>query len=170
MGEPQMNQNLDVLKTEIRDYLEAAHFNVYYGYSRMLDTLPVVFWDVERYPDYKMFLRTAEGTEVKLIVLHSREFSVDLVDDAVERLPVAGFDRDEQRNVERKLRDMRVYDGFTCAIELSFDLQGRAYIFSLHTDWYDEFSDLLEDIDDAIADEQDDDDDEGPIGGYFSKN
>lgn len=164
-----MKQNLDVLKTEIRDYLEAAHFNVYYGYSRMMDTLPIVFWDVDRYPDYKMFLRTAEGTQVKLIVLHTREFSAVFVDNALERLEDSDMDPDEQRTTERRLKQMRAYDGFTCAIELSFDLQSRAYIFELRTEWYDEFSDILEDIDSAFPDDEDDDD-EDPIGGYFSKN
>ena len=64
---------------------------------------------------------------------------------------------------------MRAYDGFTCAIELSFDFEGRAYIFDLRTEWYEEFNDMLDDIEAAIPDE-DEDDDEGPIGGYFSKN
>ena len=69
-----------------------------------------------------------------------------------------------------RLRELRAYDGFTCAIELSFDENGRVFMFELRTDWYEEFSDLLDEIDSAIPHAEDDEPDEGPIGGYFSKN
>ena len=60
---------------------------------------------------------------------------------------------------------MRRYDGYTCQIELSFDLPTRVYVFDLRTEWFQELSDMLDQIDQAS---------EGPElpgpPGYFSKN
>jgi hypothetical protein len=164
-----MKLNLDVLKTEIREHLESRRFAIFHGYSRAMDSLPLVFWDTHRYPDYKQFLDTAEAIGVKMVVLHAREFSALLVDNSLEQLEDTDFLPEDRRTIERRLRDLRAYDGFTCAIEISFDQSGRVYLFELRTDWYDEFSDLLDELDAATSD-PDEEDDEGPIGGYFSKN
>ena len=164
-----MKQNLDVLKTEIREYLETRKLVVFHAFSRGVDTLPMVFWDTRKHPDYREFISAAEAVSTKMIVLHAREFSADYVESAIERLDECELAVEERRPMERRLREMRAYDGFTCAIELSFDVSGRAYIFDLRTDWYEEFNDMLDDIEATIPDEEDEDD-EGPIGGYFSKN
>lgn len=164
-----MKQNLDVLKTEIQEYLDRHNLIVYHGFSRSLDALPMVMWDTGRYPDYELFLKAAEASGAKIIVLYSREFSAGFVDNAISELEESEMLPDERRMTERRLRELRAYDGFTCAIELSFDLGQRAYIFELRTDWYNEFSDLLDEIDSSLP-EDEEDPDEGPIGGYFSKN
>jgi len=165
-----MKQNLDVLKTEIQEYLDRQKFVTYYGHSRTLDSLPIVMWDTGRHPEYQRFLKAAEAAGARLIVLHSREFSARFVDNALEEVEASDLTPEERRTIERRLRDMRAYDGFTCAVELSFDMGQRAYIFELRTEWYDEFSEMLDDIDMAFPDDEEDDPDEGPIGGYFSKN
>ena len=164
-----MKLNLDVLKTEILEHLESRKLAVFHGYSRAMDNLPIVFWDTDRYPDYKQFLDTAEQAGAKMFVLHSRDFSALLVDNALEQLDDTDFMPEDRRAIERRLRDLRAYDGFTCAIEISFDQNARVYMFELRTEWYEEFSDLLDEIDAAVPD-ADENEDEGPIGGYFSKN
>src|ERR1051326_4029258 len=138
--------NLDTLKGEIEGYLEDQGFAVFRGFPRMLDSVPLVYWDCDRYPDYKAFLATAKATGVQMIVYHKQEFSTEQVDNALDRLETIEMPRDEYRATERRLKELRVYDGFTCSLELSFDLQGRIYVFDLRTDWYDELSDLLEDL------------------------
>jgi hypothetical protein len=164
-----MKLNLDVLKTEIRECLESRKLAIFHGYSRAMDSTPIVFWDTHRFPDYKQFLDTAQAAGAKMFVLHAREFSALLVDNALEQIEETDFLPEDRRAIERRLRDLRAYDGFTCAIEMSFDQNGRVFMFELRTDWYDEFSDLLDEID-AATPEPEDDEDEGPIGGYFSKN
>lgn len=164
-----LKQNLDTLKTEIREHLEGRKLAIFHGYSRAMDSMPMVFWDTHRYPEYKQFLDTAEVAGVKMVVLHAREFSALLVDNALEQLEEGDFAPEDRRTIERRLRDLRAYDGFTCAIELSFDQSGRVYMFELRTEWYDEFSDLLDEIDSSLP-EPEEDDDEGAMGGYFSKN
>jgi len=166
-----MKQNLDVLKTEIKEYLENRDLGIFYSYSRMLNHLESVMWDIDQHPDYREFVRSAEAAGAKLIAMHVNEFAADFVDNTIEELEEADLLPDERRTLERRLRDMRAYDGFTCEIELSFDLGTRTYVFELRTEWYEEFTDILNEIDLASPGESDgDDDDEGPIGGYFSKN
>jgi hypothetical protein len=163
-----MNTNLDTLKDEVEKYLLEQGFNVFYGQSRLLDSLPIIYWDCDRYPDFRKYLAVARSSEAKLVVFHHREFTPDNIDDALDRLEAAGMPHEESRTIERRLKELRKYEGFTCALELSFDYQGRIYVFDLCTEWYDELSNILEEIDMFSVDE--DEDDEGPIGGYFSQN
>jgi hypothetical protein len=163
-----MKANLDTLKDEVEKYLVEQGFNVYCGQSRMLDSLPIVYWDCDREPDFRKYLSVARIAEAKLIVFHHEEFTPDNVDDALDRLEAAGLPIEESRSLERRLKELRAYEGFTCALELSFDYEGRIYVFDRTTEWYDELSDILEEIDMFNVDE--DEDDEGPIGGYFSQN
>ena len=76
---------------------------------------------------------------------------------------------DDRRAIERRLREMRIYQGFTCGIELSFDREGRTYVYDLHTEWFGDFLDTLDEIDSYMPSEGEEDE-EGPIGGYFSRN
>lgn len=164
--------NLDALKGEIETYLVDQGFAVFRGFPRMLDTLPLVYWDCDRYPDYKAFLGAAKAADVRLVVYHQHEFSADQVDSALESLEDAELPIEDQRAMERRLKDMRVYDGFTCALELSFDFQGRIYVFDLRTEWYEELTDLLDDIHmlNAGTDDDEEEDGDSPMSGYFSKN
>jgi len=163
-----MKPNLDTLKSEIEHHLEESGMAVFYGYSRGLESMQGVYWDCDQYPDYRLFVKAAQIAGVKLLVFHQREFSVDQVDEALEQLAGCDMPREEHHELERRLNDMRVYDGFVCAIELSFDHDGRVFLFDLRTDWYEDLSDILDEI--QIMDAESDDDDDTPISGYFSKN
>jgi hypothetical protein len=163
-----MKQNLDELKTEVLQHLESQGFVVFHGYSRLSDADSFVAWDVERQPDYRQFLETAKNAGAKLIVYHWREFSRAHVDEAAERLEECDFSLEEQHNLERRLRDLRAYEGFTCALELSFDLQARVYLFNLRAEWYEEYLDLIEELGGGLADDEDEEDE--PLGGFYSSN
>ena len=76
---------------------------------------------------------------------------------------------EEQRRYEKRLNDMKIYDGFTCSIELSFDHNGLTYFFELHTDWFDEVNSILEELDLAPLGDDADEDYES-YGVYYSKN
>jgi len=66
------------------------------------------------------------------------------------------------------LRELSVYEGFTCAVEMAFHYEDTLYVFELKTDWFSELNQLLEDLN--LADNSDEDDDDGTLGGYYSKN
>ncbi len=76
---------------------------------------------------------------------------------------------EERRGFERRLREMLAYQGFTCALELSYDAGGRSYVYELQADWYGEFLHILDEIDSYLP-EDDQQEDEDSMGGYFSRN
>ncbi len=84
-----MDLNLDTLKREILEYLDASGFAVFHGSPGGLEGLPMVLWDVEQHPDYQMFLEVAQKSGVKLILFATREFEtaeVDEIADAARRM------------------------------------------------------------------------------------
>ncbi len=163
-----MNLNLDTLKSEILEFMEAEDFVIFHGYSRLAETDSFVAWDTDRLPDFKTFLAAAKNAGVRLIVFHDRQFAAAHLDDAAERLEDSDLSPEERRKTERRLTELTEYEGFTCAIEISFDYQGRVYLFSVRSDWYDEYLDLLEDLDASAGDDDEDEDDS--MGGYYSRN
>jgi hypothetical protein len=163
-----MSLNLDSLRSEILEYLESQSFVVFHGYSRLADTDSFVAWDTDRFPDFHSFVNAAKNAGIRLVVYHFREFTRTHVDEAGERLEDCEVTVEEKRTMERRLRELRGYEGFTCAIELSFDFENRVYLFNLRADWYEDYLDLLEDIDASIPDEDGEEDDS--MGGYYSRN
>ena len=164
-----MKLDLDHLKAEMEERLKAQSFVVFRGHWRIAGSPPFVYWDTEQHPDFRMFLDTAAQAGARLIVFHHRQFSLDYIDDAMERLEAAGLPLDDQRPLERRLNALRAYEGFTCHLELSFDHQGRVYYFSLRTEWYEDLLDILDEID-ASDPDQEEEEGEEPMGGYFSRN
>ncbi len=164
-----MTLNLDELKNEVLEYMEAEGFVVFHGYSRLAETDSFVAWDTDRQPDYRRFLGAAQKAGVKMVVYHYREFSATHLEDAEEQLEAGDVGAEERRSIERRLRDLRSYEGFTCALELSFDYQGRVYLFSVRAEWYEDYLDLVEELD-AMLPEDEEDEDSDSMGGYYSKN
>ncbi len=164
-----MDLNLDTLKSEILEYLEASEFAIFRSHPGGLETLPMVCWDCERYPDYRMFLDAARKTGARMIVFAAREFEIDEVDETLEQLGECEMDREERREFERKLRSYRTYDGITCALELAFDHQSRMYVYELRPDWYEEFVALCDEISMELPVDDDDEADTN-LGGFYSNN
>jgi hypothetical protein len=148
-----MKLNLDTLKDEIQEYLKSAGFITFYGFPRGVDDMPEIDWDTIHHPDYRMFLDVARELGVKLIVLHHRQFTRVVLDRALDDLAAGNLDFDDQRQLETRLRELRMYDGFTCAIELSFDHNGTMYVFELRTDWYNELNDILDQMNAGFEDD-----------------
>ena len=164
-----MNLNLDTLKREILEYLDTAGFAVYRGSPGGLEGMPMVLWDTENHPDYRMFLDVAQKCGAKLIVFASAEFDADEIDDLLRQLEESDLTREERRDYESRLRPIRAYGGITCDLELAFDFQNRLYVYELQPDWYDEFVTVEEEIM-ALTSGDDDLDSNDSLGGYFSNN
>ena len=165
-----MDLNLDTLKREILEYLDSSGVAVFHSSPGGLDGQPLVLWDTERHPDYQMFLEVARKAETRVIIFASREFQAADMDDLLGQLDELDLTREEKRDYEKRLRDLRVHEGVTCSLELAFDYHSRLYVYEMQPDWYDEFLSVEDEIMSLIADHDDDMDDEEPLGGYFSKN
>src|ERR1017187_881800 len=144
MRHRQVDLNLNTLKREILEYLESSGLTVFYGHAGALEDPTMVLWDVEHQPDYRKFLETARTVGAQLMVFAWREY-------------------------DARLRDLRIYQGVTCSLELAFDHSSRFYVFELQPDWYEDFLTLEDEIMSRFAHEEDEEPDE-PLGGYFSKN
>ena len=166
-----MKTNLDTLTTEIPAYLQQIGIAVFRGIVNELHEQKLVFWDVEKSPDYHQFVECAVSAGVKLIIFNHRNFEKGMAEDALERLEECDLPREEQRKLTRRIKELLAYDGFTCLVELIFELNSRFYVFDLRTEWYAELLDLMDSID--MAGPLDDDEgpeDESMGSSYFSRN
>ena len=163
-----MSVDLDSLKNEILDRLGKEDLVVFHGYSRLADTDSFVAWDTDRYPDFRLFLGAAKKAGARMIVFHERKFSSEHVEDVRDRLEACDLTVEERRNLERRLSELRAYEDFTCALELSFDYQGRVYLYDVYSEWYDDYLELLDEVDIASPDEEAEEDES--MGGYYSRN
>ena len=162
-----MRPNLDSLTEEIQHYLETEHFVLYRAMSRATDDGQFVYWDVEKQQDYKFFLECAQHLGVRLIHFHTREFCHHHREEALEVLGECNLPREEARDLQHRIEELSIYEGFTCAVELTFDFEGRIYLFELQTDWYDEWHDILDELEEASPE---DPEQPGGFPGLYSNN
>jgi hypothetical protein len=163
-----MRLNLESLRADIQNHLESRGMAVFHGWPRGSEQTAAVYWNTESHPDYEAFLAAAETAGVRLVTLYANEFSEEAIEDALARLDESALPREQRRDIESRLREIRGYAGFICQVELSFDLAQRVYVFDLRTEWFDELNEMLDRIEEGFSEEEDED--EEPLGGYFSKN
>jgi hypothetical protein len=162
-----MKANLEVMRTEIPDYL-ASRGLVMFRAAEPVRERTSVDWDAERFPDYQAFIATAEALGVKLILYRDLEFRDEMVEEAIEDLEESELGYEDRREYERRLREFRNYGGFTCELELSYDHAGVTYTFALATEWFEEFDSLAAEVEAMI--EESGDQENPPMGGFFSRN
>jgi hypothetical protein len=165
-----MPLDLSAMKTEILAKLEQEGFATFYSDSGR-DTLNIIYWDVKRHPELEKFLKTAKSCGCTLIVFYERTFSQVSIDDTLERLEACEMSREEKRSYEGRLKELEKFEGFTCELEVSFTHGGQAYLYQARTDWFEEFEDIFADV--AVGETEmfeEEEDDDGPITGYFSRN
>jgi hypothetical protein len=163
--------NLEALKDEILDYLQNSDFAVFHSHAGGLDGLPLVTWDTERHPDYRVFLEVARKVGQKLILFASREMDAAEIDEVLEELEETELTREERRELEGRLRDARRHAGSTCTLELAFDHNSHLYVYEARPDWYEDFLDACDEIHAVLpaGDEEEDDGTHG-LGGFYSNN
>ena len=163
-----MKQDLNTLKLEFERALKEGGFVIFRGIGRLADqTRSPIYWDSGRHADPKGFLEVATTLGVKLVAFHDREFSKSEIEEAFERLESMSLPRDEYREVERNLRKLKTYEGFTCVVEVSFDHAGETYLYDVSTPWYDEFMNIMDSLDDPFAEGPEEG--QGPMG-FYSQN
>jgi hypothetical protein len=104
-----------------------------------------------------------------MVLFAAREFQSSDLDDLLSQLEDCEMTREERREHESRLRELRIFEGVTCSLELAFDYHNRLYVYELQPDWYEEFLNLEDEIGSRLACDEDDDAGDS-LGGYFSKN
>jgi hypothetical protein len=103
------------------------------------------------------------------VVYGTREFEAADLDDLLAQLDDCELTREERRDYESRLRELRIFEGVTCSLDLAFDHHSRLYVYEVQPDWYEEFLGVEDEIASRMADEEDLDEGDS-LGGYFSKN
>jgi len=162
--------NLDTLKREIPDYLDANGFAVFRTRPGALEGFPLLLWDTDNHPDYQAFLDVARKTGTAVILFATAEFAASDIDDLIEQLETLELPREEQRDYEKRLREFRNYEGVTCSLEVAFDYNSRLYVYELQPDWYEEFVTIEDDLMSRLGDDDSEEEDDDSLGGYYSRN
>ncbi len=165
-----MSNDLDKLREQIDSHLREEGFVVFQGHSRLMESGPTVQWDTHHHPDYRLFLKTAKALDVKMIVFHHRELDSDFIDEALADLEVADLPDGESRRLSQRLGELRVWEGFTSYVELSYWYQKQVYVFVQRADWYEEIVEIADEIDDYLTGDEPEVDSPDDIGGFFSRN
>ena len=165
-----MDLNLDTLKREILEHLDSSGLAVFHGSPGGLDRQPMVLWDTERHPDYQMFIEVARKVDSRVVIFASREFQPSDTEDLLAQLDELELSREDKRDYERRLKELRIHEGVTCSLELAFDYHSRLYVYEMSPDWFDEFLSVEDEIMSLIAEHDMDDDDDETLGGFYSKN
>lgn len=170
-GKPQVGGfvkvNLESLRTEIEQYLADNNLVLFRSHPRLPSSSSgAVFWDTDHYPDFKQFIDTAIATGTSLVSLHATIFSDLDIEDLADQLEEAGLDPSERRQMETRLKELDAYTGFVCQIEISFDHGSRSYIYELLTDWYEDFQDLSDQLEESLDGMNRD----TPLSSYYSSN
>lgn len=164
-----MDLNLETLKDEILNYLTGTGFAVFRGYAGGLEEQDIVSWDTERFPDYRMFLEVAQSLGQKLIIFGSREFEEAEIEEALEGIEDASIPREEQHDLERRVRAARKHAGETCALELAFNHNSCFYVYEIEPDWYEDFAETCDEITSLLPVNESDNEEDG-LGGFYSNN
>ena len=168
-----MQPDLDKLKTQLQPELESRGFVVFHGLSRANEEAGVVMWDTAQRPDHTEFLECAAKLGIKIIVVNTRELEKSALDDVHDELESLELPPSERRDLERRLKALRPYTGFTATIELSFDYNGTTYLYQVNSEFMTEFLAVMGEVDDGVfsgGSFEDDDPDSPPGGGFFSRN
>jgi hypothetical protein len=164
-----MKPALDKTIEEIQEHLRNEQFVVFHGFVSRPDSEPIAFWDTQRRPDFREFLAAARGLGVKLIVMRVLSFQREMLDDARGRLEDSEMPQPERYRVEKQLRELQRYEGFTCSVDLLFDYQNRLHVYNLNADWYSQFLSLSSTIDAYVPFEDEEDSGDDPDD-FFTRN
>lgn len=167
-----MDIDLDNLKTEILQYLNASEFAVFRSAPGTLDAMNLIEWDTENVPDYRQFLDAARKAGRQMIFFSYREFEETEADEAIEDLKSLELPRDERRELEVRLLACRRHIGSVCYLELAFEYNSHFYVYGAQPDWH---ADFIEAYDEVTGLMPDDDPFGGGgesenLGGYYSNN
>lgn len=166
-----MDINLKTLKNEILDYLGASEFGVFRSAPGGLEGIPVVAWDTDAFPDYRMFLEAARKAGQKLIVFSSRELEEEEILEELDGLEGIEAEHEDKRDFEKRLRSAHRHVGEVCILELAFDYNSHLYVYEVRPDWYDEFLETCEEISTLfVGSGEDEEEPNDSLGGFYSNN
>lgn len=124
------------------------------------DDLPSILWeDPENTDSWKEFVETAKAAGVAFLTMSEIVLTSEDVSLLIEELHELNFPDDETSELEHA-QALMSYSGKIGFLQLGFAHQGVTFVHETSTDWYEQYQQLLESIDDLsdIVFEQGDED------------
>jgi hypothetical protein len=152
--------------------VEEGGFALFQCESSSIPLEKAIWWDSHRMPDYRAFFATAAHSGTKLIYFFEKEFSQDDIDLVEDYLEMGAIADDELRLLRRRLADFRGYLGFLCRVGVGYPASEFMHWFEVYAPWFLEYVDLLEEVRDLAGGYglEEDDEEDPPLGGYYSRN
>jgi len=146
--------------TQVVGYVKSLGFNVFYGYVEYPFSI-VVSWDRSK-GDLKDFLRVAKMEAVKLILLDW----LDLDDEMIDRRklePTEIQNPDERERITKRNETLESYRknvGKTVTMSVSWVRDGVRYLYTEAADWWPDFRDILDEVDEESGEEEEEEEGE----------
>lgn len=169
--------NPQILKDDILELLKKEGLALFHVESDMWPNDRTVWWDTDRYPDYKQFITAAQAAGARMILFFDEELGETEINEAEEALDAASLPPEEYRDYARRIGDLRSYIGFTNRLGIGFASDGFFYWYDLEAAWYEDLMDLIDSLQlagfgGANPDDFDEDDEDPnpPKGNFYSNN
>lgn len=152
------SDNLLTLKDDMIAYI-AGH-----GLRRIpafvSEDLPSILWEDENNPDsWKEFVETAKAAGAAFLTMSEVTLEAEDIHLLIEQIQEMNFPEEENGELEHA-QAILSHAGKIGFLQLGFAHQGVVFVHEASTDWYEQYQELLESIDDLsdIVFEQGDDD------------
>ena len=165
---------IDRLKDEVLDYLRTTGSPIFHAIG-----LPgeegFIFWDAAQYPDWRQFIDVARESGARTFLFSSRALDAGELDGARETLDEVEMADAARREAVEFISTLRPQVGHIAWVRIAWQQDGRRFAYERVAPWYERFLDLLDEVSDYLpelsADHDEEDDDEpGGKGGYYSLN
>lgn len=168
--------NPQILKDDILKYLRNEGLAIFQAEANTGPTERSIWWDTKQSPDYKEFVTAARTVGAKMILFFDEELQGEEIFEVEEALEAAELEPEEYREYARRIGELRSYVGFTSRVCIGFASDGHFYWYDLEAAWYEDFIDVLDELNLAaigLRDPEDLDEDEDevpPRGNFYSNN
>ena len=163
---PPTELDLDRMRNEMQGYLRLSGLPVFYGLGGP-DEENYTYWDTRTYPDWRQFMDVAKESGARLLVFSSTVLQVEDVDMALEHLEEAAMEREERSQFLDRLNILRLHEGQAAWVRIAYEHEGRWFAYERIATWYDEYRDMMEEINSCLPDMEEDVE---PGPGFYSPN
>lgn len=169
--------NPEILKDEIPEYLQAEGFAVFPVDPELWPAGQAIWWDTTRLPDYQAFAATAKALDVRLMLFYREELTEEHMEELEEMLEGVSSEPVEYREIARHVGQLRSHLGFTGRVGIGFTHAGSLYWFEVEAPWFEEMEKLQEELQilsaayrGPLTIDDDDEDEDPPMGNFYSRN
>ncbi len=169
--------NPEILKDEIPEYLREQGVVVFPVDPEQGPVGQVMHWDAKRWPDFRAFVAAAKALDVRLMMFLAEELTEDRIQEMEELLEGVDAEPAEYREIARHVGQLRSQIGFTGRVGMGFTHAGTLYWYEVEAPWFEDMALLQEELHvlsgvlrGPMSLDDEDEDEEPPMGNFYSRN